>query len=284
MITANTSTDARNVFLVDDDSSTADLYSKGLEQAGFKTSSVLDATEAFKALPNLSADLIILDLMLPKGGGFELLEAIRSDSRQKKTPILLLSNAYLPEMAQRALRAGGNKALPRSECTSSELISVSRELVGIAQAAGAGRSGVGGSGTGDSLARNQVEESAAADLAEQLKKDLMEAGCSEVAAIRQYCLKYVELAGTEEGKAHLDKVYQSVRFLSTRAGLAGCGKIAQLTGAIEAMVFDQVSRLNGGMSPSSIQTLVQAVNCLGRLFTNGNTGSADSTCKASVLL
>ena len=162
---------------------------------------------------------------------------------------------------------------------------MSRELVGITEAVGAGRAAeVGGSGTGDAPARNQVEESAAAGLAEQLKRDLMEAGSSEVAAIRQYCVKYVELAGTEEGKAHLDKVYQSVRFLSTRAGLAGCGKIAQLTGAIEAMVFDQVSRLNGGMSPSSIQTLVQAVNCLGRLFTSGNTGSADSTCKASVLL
>ena len=93
---------------MDDDSSTADLYSKGLEQAGFRTSSVSQAEDAFKALPNLSADLIILDLMLPKGG--ELLEAIRSDSRQKETPVLLLSNAYLPELTQKALKAGGNKA------------------------------------------------------------------------------------------------------------------------------------------------------------------------------
>src|SRR5882672_5450171 len=114
MITANTSTGSRKVFLVDDDTSTADLYSRGLEQAGFQTSSVFDTKDAFKALPNLSADLIILDLMLPKGGGFELLEAIRSDSRQKKTPILLLSNAYLPKLTQQTLKAGGNKALPRS--------------------------------------------------------------------------------------------------------------------------------------------------------------------------
>jgi len=105
MITASTSTDSRSVFLVDDDSSTADLYSRGLEQAGFKTSSVSDTKDAFKALPNLSADLIILDLMLPKGGGFELLEAIRSDSRQKKTPILLLCNAYLPDLTLKALKA-----------------------------------------------------------------------------------------------------------------------------------------------------------------------------------
>src|SRR5215510_10085095 len=106
MITANTSTESRTVFLVDDDFSAVDLYSRGLEQAGFKTASALDPKEAFDALPNLSADLIILDLMLPKRSGFELLEAIRSDSRLKKTPILLLCNAYLPEMAQKALKGG----------------------------------------------------------------------------------------------------------------------------------------------------------------------------------
>ena len=278
MITANTSTDSKTVFLVDDDSSAVNLYSNRLEQAGFRTASAFDAEEAFEALPNLSADLIILDLMLPKLGGFELLKAIRSDSRHKDTPVLVLSNAYLPEMAQKALRAGGNKALPKSECTSSELISVSRELVGIAEARGTDQpAAVGVSGTGDSPARRPIEGPAATGLAEQLEKDLMEEGTTEVAAIRQHCSQYVELVGSEEAKEHLDKVYQSVRLLSTRAGLAGCGKIAQLTGAIEAMLFDQVLRSNGGMSPSSIQTLVKAVDCLGRLFTSGNTGSAESS-------
>src|SRR6266567_5834863 len=209
---ANTSNESRTIFLVNDDSSTVNLYSRGLEQAGFRTASAFNTETAFEALPNLCADLIIVDLMLPKRGGFQLLEAIRQDTRHKDTPVLVLSNTYLPELAQRALRAGGNKALPRSECTSSDLISASRELVGVTDAAGSGQAG---------------------GLAEQLKKDLMEEGSGEVAAIRQYCLKYVELAGREEAKEHLEKVYQSVRFLSTRAGLAGCGKIAQLTGAIE---------------------------------------------------
>src|SRR5947207_197015 len=162
MIKANTSSDTRSVFLVDDDSSTADLYSKGLEQAGFRTSSVSQAEDAFKALPNLSADLIILDLMLPKGG--ELLEAIRSDSRQKKTPVLLLSNAYLPDLTQKALKAGGNKALPRSECTPSELISISRELAG--------------------LQISEREAEPAADFAEQLRKTLLEKGSSKFAALK----------------------------------------------------------------------------------------------------
>src|SRR5262245_58123450 len=135
MMTANTLADSKTVLLVDDDSPTLNLYSKRLEQAGFRTTSVSDLTQNAQALPNLPADLIILNLMLPKLGGLDLLQAIRSDSRHKDTPVLVLSNAYLPEMVQKALKAGGNKVLSKSECTSSELVSVSRQLVGISAAA-----------------------------------------------------------------------------------------------------------------------------------------------------
>src|SRR5260370_33503311 len=128
---ANTSIESRTIFLVDDDSSAVNLYSRGLEQAGFRTASAFDTEKALKALPSLCADLIILDLMLPRRGGFQLLEAIRSDTRHKDTPVLVLSNTYLPEMTPSALREGGSAAAPSSESTSSDLISVSRDFVGF---------------------------------------------------------------------------------------------------------------------------------------------------------
>src|SRR5215468_4617634 len=103
MTTTNTSGEFKTVFLVDDDSSTVDLYSHRLEEAGFKTASAFDTEKASEALPNLSADLIIVDLMMPRLGGFQVLEAVRSNSRHKDTPVLVLSNPYLPEMAQKAL-------------------------------------------------------------------------------------------------------------------------------------------------------------------------------------
>src|SRR5207249_10498880 len=139
-----------------------------------------------------------------------------------------------PEMTQGALRAGGNKALSRSECTAAHLISVSSELVG------------------DGIRMREPDGA----WAEELKKSLFQEGTAEIASVRQQCLKYAELAGLEEGKEYLDKVYQSVRFLSTRAGLVGCGKVAQLAGAIEAMLFEHLSRSNANTSPSSIETLI----------------------------
>jgi DNA-binding response OmpR family regulator len=265
MITANTLADSKTVLLVDDDQSTVNLYSRGLEQAGFRTTAACDADQQFETLP---ADLIILNLMQPKRGGLELLQAIRADGLHKDTPVLLLSNPYLPDLAQKGLKAGGNKALPKSECTSYQLVSVSRQLVGI---------------DGASVGLDPSDEPAA-DLAEQLTRELMERGSAEVASIRQLCSSFVAAARSEQGSEHLDQVYQSIRFLSTRAGLAGCRKIAQLAGAIEAMLFDHLLRSNSAMSPSTIQTMVQSVQCLEHLFTSADTWSAETTGKARVLL
>jgi DNA-binding response OmpR family regulator len=192
MTPPNNTEEARTVFLVNEDSSAGSLYSRGLEQAGFRTASAFSKETACEALPNLSADLIILDLMLPKRGGFQLLEAIRADIRHKDTPVLVISNTYLPEMTQRALRAGSNAAVPRSECTSSDLIAVSRELVRITRASASGCPA-----TEDSFGQNPVDEPSGHSLGDQLRKDLIEEGGNEVAAIRQYCLKFVELTGKE---------------------------------------------------------------------------------------
>jgi DNA-binding response OmpR family regulator len=119
---------------------------------------------------------------------------------------------------------------------------------------------------------------------EEQRNALFEEGKVEVAAIRQHFARFVEVAGSKKGNEHLDKFYQSVRFLSTRAGLAGCVKIAQLTGAIEAMLFDQALRANGLLPASSIQTLSQGVECLEHLFGDPNIGLADATRKARVLV
>jgi DNA-binding response OmpR family regulator len=81
MIPAKALTDSRTVLLVDDDSSMLDLYSRRLGQAGFQTESAFDPAGVHEALPNLSVDLIILNLMLAGRGGFDLLQIIRADDR-----------------------------------------------------------------------------------------------------------------------------------------------------------------------------------------------------------
>jgi DNA-binding response OmpR family regulator len=131
---------------------------------------------------------------------------------------------------------------------------------------------------------NQNEAQNVAAATEELRQGLVAGGSAEIGALRQLCMGYFELANDEAGKEYLGKIYQSIRSLGTRAALAGCNKIARLTAAMEAMLFDQLFRLNQAMSASSIHTLVQGVDCLDRLFKGGNISAVEPACQSSVLL
>ncbi len=64
---------SKTVLPVEDDSSSASLYCNRSEEAGFKTTSAAGTSDAREALPNLAADLIIVELLLPNCGGLELM-------------------------------------------------------------------------------------------------------------------------------------------------------------------------------------------------------------------
>lgn len=76
------------VLVVDDDIELSKLLGEYLEADGFNPSFVYDGDSAVKKALHQDFDLIILDVMLPKKNGFEVLKAIRE---HKNTPILMLT-------------------------------------------------------------------------------------------------------------------------------------------------------------------------------------------------
>ena len=83
----------RRVLLVEDDPALAELAQRVLERAGFSvrlTGDGLLALEALAAEP--LPDLVLLDVMLPKIDGFEVLKRIRADPRTRPLPVIMLTN------------------------------------------------------------------------------------------------------------------------------------------------------------------------------------------------
>ena len=126
----NTS-EKRNILIVDDDPFMQSLYSKTLEREGFKILSACDGLAAVEMLPNLSADLIVLDMMLPKIHGLKVLETIRADSLHKNLPVLILSNSYLPDIAQKAMKVEATMGILKSECSPKRLVKIIRDILKI---------------------------------------------------------------------------------------------------------------------------------------------------------
>lgn len=77
-----------NILIIDDDTELTDLLSEYLEPEGFTISCVYDGESGVKKALNQSFDAIILDVMLPKLNGFEVLKAIRE---HLDTPVLMLT-------------------------------------------------------------------------------------------------------------------------------------------------------------------------------------------------
>lgn len=76
------------ILVVDDDIELTDLLKQYLESEGFDVSCVHDGEAAIKKALNQSFDAIILDVMLPKMNGFEVLKAIRE---HVQVPVLMLT-------------------------------------------------------------------------------------------------------------------------------------------------------------------------------------------------
>lgn len=79
------------ILIVDDDESIARVIGSYLRQSGYEVISVINATQAMETLNRQTVDLLILDIMLPDGDGWRIVDNIRRDSKISHLPIMILS-------------------------------------------------------------------------------------------------------------------------------------------------------------------------------------------------
>jgi DNA-binding response OmpR family regulator/chromosome segregation ATPase len=285
----------KKILIVDDDPFMQNLYRKALEREGFAILTALDGLAAVEMLPTLSVDLIVLDLMLPKIHGLKVLETIREDNLRKNLPVLILSNAYLPDVAQKAMNAKATAGILKSECSPKRLVKIIRDIFNTpadSKSPAATNSWFSSLLGGNARNSNQEArkasppETAVAETAtlSEVQDELKKSWPTDISAIRENCLKYVKTVGSQESEEHLKNIYRQLRLVSARATMGECSKISQLCNALEAMLFEHGFNLKRNMSPSVVQTMVQAVDCIEHLFKSGSLSAAPSARKTRVLL
>jgi len=83
--------DKRKILLTEDELFLSSLLQMKLEQEGFQVQRAKDGEEAMQILETFIPDLMLLDLILPKKNGFEVLESLRQDPRFSKIPVIIIS-------------------------------------------------------------------------------------------------------------------------------------------------------------------------------------------------
>ena len=120
-----------SVLVVEDDTFLADLYKTKFELEGFKVFSAYDGEKGLELAKKQRPDIILLDLMLPKMNGFEVLEGIKADPALGKIPVLLLTNLSQKADVDRGLSLGANDFLIKAHFMPSEVVTKIKTILGI---------------------------------------------------------------------------------------------------------------------------------------------------------
>jgi len=97
----------RTVLIVDDDKFLLEMYRKKFETDGAETDIALGADEALSKLRGgASPDVLILDIIMPKMNGLELLEIIRNEKLSEKSSVIMLTNESNEESINKAKSLG----------------------------------------------------------------------------------------------------------------------------------------------------------------------------------
>ena len=104
----------KRILIVDDNQMLVKLYRSTFASAGFAVDVAFDGAAGLAAARQSPPDLLLLDLMLPKLGGVEVLTAIRKNPALAAIPVIVVSNAYTPERTQQLWQAGATQVLTKA--------------------------------------------------------------------------------------------------------------------------------------------------------------------------
>ena len=118
-----------SILLVEDDEIIAKMYCTLFQKENFDIASVLSGIDSHQKAIEISPDLILMDIMMPRMNGFEALDVIRADSRTTRIPVIILTNLADEYSKDEALRRGVVNYLIKSDVENSQLVSLVRETI-----------------------------------------------------------------------------------------------------------------------------------------------------------
>ena len=121
---------ARKILLVEDEEIMISLLQRKLKNEGYEVDVAQDGEEGLEKIKETKPDLILLDIMMPKMGGFEMMEKMRDDPDLKKIPVVIISNSGQPVELDRARELGAKDWLIKTEFDPKEVIDKVKKQIG----------------------------------------------------------------------------------------------------------------------------------------------------------
>lgn len=271
----------KRILIIDDDTVVLQMYREALVQSGFQVEAANDGIAGVMALKRTPPDLLVLDLMMPKFTGAEVMKYMRSEPALKNVPVILLSNSFMNDLAGKAVALGVQRALLKVRCSPPYLVSLINEVL-------AGKPGTVDpsqllalprpepdptpqpvSSTPSQTPTPAPQNQETAQFVARARQDLI-ANVPKIRADLQELAQGLTKSRNEvESDMRANNFYRRVHFLTAAAGLANAHEIALLSSAFEALLYELMGR-PALLTPSVHRTVTFTTDFLNQLLERAN--------------
>lgn len=119
----------KKILFIEDEPTLQKTLGRALEQEGFEILSALDGEIGITKAKESKPDLILLDLILPKMDGFEVLKRLKENEETKDIPVIILTNLENPEDIEKVLSLGATTYLVKANYDLEEVIDKIKDML-----------------------------------------------------------------------------------------------------------------------------------------------------------
>jgi DNA-binding response OmpR family regulator len=112
----------KRILLIEDDDALANVYVTRLQAEGFDTRRISGGEEALATVMNYQPDLILLDIMMPKVSGFDVLDQLRRTPETAKVKVIMLTALSQESDKEHAKQLGVDDYLVKSQVVIADVI------------------------------------------------------------------------------------------------------------------------------------------------------------------
>src|SRR6266511_1887676 len=274
----------KKMLIVEDDQIVGSIYRHKFQMEGFQVELAHDGDAGLKAVASFEPDIVILDLMLPKLNGVEVLKRLREKPATKTLPVIVLTNAYMSSLVQEAWKAGANHCMIKASCTPKQLV----ELVHKAVAAASGSAAAppiparSGETASQPTARPVVPEDDTAFQTE-LRQTFLKSATESLSELRALLQAFAKGEGDTERLPRLFALYRKVHSITSNAAVAGLASIAKMSSALEALLKELYEKPKN-INSSTIRTIAHTIDFLAMLHEPGSASDTDGFPPANLLV
>jgi len=116
------------ILMLEDDEMISEIYKRQLEKAGYSVEVISEGSRVAEKIKQEEPDLTLLDLLIPGGGGIEILKQLQGWGG--KTKKIIFSNNQDPESEKEALGLGADAFLIKADYTPSQLLGTVKKILG----------------------------------------------------------------------------------------------------------------------------------------------------------